>query len=74
MNIGLMTHIKNQPVNPRVKNGLNSQGQLNDSQIGSQVAAGSGHILNKKLANLTAQRSLLRRGKVDQIIMAGNLL
>ena len=57
MGIALVPHIKNQPVRFKVKDPVEGYGQFYGTQIGGQVSAASGNILNQFFPQLLTKRS-----------------
>jgi hypothetical protein len=61
MDIGLVTHVENQPVGICIKNSFNCQGELNNAEIRRKMATGFGQMCNKKLTDFLTQLFLLLR-------------
>ena len=63
MNVALVAYIEHQPVRGRVEHTVNGHGQLHRSQIGRQMPAGTGYLLNEELPQLDAQQLRLLLGQ-----------
>ena len=60
VDIGLVPHVKDQPVHPGIINGLDGYGKLDNAQVPRQVAAGFGDTLYQKFPDLPAKAGFLR--------------
>ena len=69
MDVGLMTDIENKPVFFRIIYFFNSDGQFDSAQIGSQMAACVGDLLNQKFPDLITQALQLFNLQSSQIVM-----
>ena len=56
VNVGLVADVEKQLVVRSRKDGVQGQSQLDDAQVGSQMAAGFRERLNEEFANLPGQR------------------
>ena len=68
MHIGLMSHIEDQPVAPRIEYGLDRDRRLHDPEIRRQMAARPADVLDQKLPDLRTERPLLLRCQPQQIV------
>ena len=68
MHIGLMPHIEDQPVTPRIEYRLDRDRRLHDPEIRRQMAARPADVLDQKLPDLRAERPLLLRCQPQQIV------
>ena len=74
MHIRLMTNIKNQAVNIRIKHGLDGDGKLNNAQITRQMAAGMADGRNEKFPDFPAKLCPFTISQADQVLVTGNIL
>ena len=68
MHIGLMPHIEDQPVTPRIEYRLDRDRRLHDPEIRRQMSARPADVLDQKLPDLRAERPLLLRCQPQQIV------
>ena len=68
MDIGLVSHIKNQTVLHGIVNSFNGNAQLYCTQVSGQMAAGFGYVINKKLPDLFAEPGTFLIIQFEQII------
>ena len=59
MHIGLMPHVKDQPIFGGVKNTLQRDRQLHHTQIGCQMTSGLSHMEHQELPQLVAEQPKL---------------
>ena len=74
VDIGLVPHVKNQPVNTGIVNRLNGHGELYNTQISRQMAACFGNVFNQKFPDFPAKTGFLRLRELQQIFPAMNIL
>ena len=67
VDVGLVADVEEQLVRGSVEDRVQGQGQLDDSKVGAQVAAGLGERLNEEFANLLGQLVHLRKVQALQI-------
>ena len=60
VDIGLVPHVKDQPVHPGIINGLDGYRKLDNAQVPRQVAAGFGDTLYQKFPDLPAKAGVSR--------------
>ena len=53
MHVGLVPRVKYDLVHRRVKHSVQSHSQLNDTQVGADMATSLGDLLNQEFADLT---------------------
>ena len=70
MHIRLMTHVKYQAVDIRIKHQLDGNAQLHHAQVSRQMSAGFCHAGNQKLPDFVAQLASLAVAELQQILMA----
>jgi hypothetical protein len=63
-----MSNIKNQPVHRGIINPMQSDSQLHCTQIGGEMSAGLGDILNLKFPEFLTQRNKLVTGQAFNIV------
>lgn len=68
MYIGLMAYIKNDPIRKGIKYLMQCNGQLHCAQIGGQMAAGLGHAVNEKTADLLTELFVFLGGKGQEFL------
>ena len=66
MDIGLVAHIKDNAVLGCIKYQMQRQRQLHYTQVGGQVAAGTGDVFHQELPDLPAELLLLLRCQLQQ--------
>ena len=74
MDIRLMTNIKYQAVFHCIKYGLDSDRQLNNTQIAGQMAAGLGYAGDQKFPNLRTESGTFFVREAKQILVTVNVL
>ena len=70
MHIRLMTHVKYQAVDIRIKHQLDGNAQLHHTQIARQMSARFADIFNQKLPDFVTQLASLAVAELQQILMA----
>ena len=71
VHVALMPHIEEDPVRGTVQSPMNAEGELNDAQVGRQMAAGLGDGGHKFIADLRSERLKLRL--IERLEVAGRL-
>jgi len=74
MDIRLMTHIKNQAVNIRIKHGLNGNSELYRAQVSREMSTGFADGGNEKLPDLPAQLCSLLIIQANEILVTAYIL
>ena len=74
MHIRLVTDIKHQAVDIRMKHGLDGNGHLYHAQISCQMTACFGYIFNQKTANFVTKLTALSIIEVQKILVGVNSL
>ena len=72
VDIGLVPHVENKPVNAGIVYGLDGHRQLHDAQIGGQMSPGPGYAGDQKIPDLPAELSPLRVGEPHEVVVTMN--
>ena len=67
MDVGLMTHVKDQAIPGRVKDQMECQCQFDNTQVGGQMAAGPGNMFHQEMPDLRAEFQLLLMVQTQQV-------
>ena len=67
VDVGLVAGVEDDPVRRRVEDAVDGEGQLDDAEVGSEVAAGLGHLGDEEGADLLGELTQLRVIEVAQV-------
>ena len=68
MDIGLMPHIKDDPIHIGIKDLVQGYGKLDSTQIGGQMTAGFGYAVQQKCSNFAAKSGIFLRSEPEKIL------
>ncbi len=74
VHVGLVTGVEDQSVPRRVEDPVQGHGQLDDTEVGSEVAAGPGHRLDEEGADLAAESIQVVGTQAAKILRSSDLL
>ena len=69
VDIGLVSHIKNETVLCRIINGFQGDRQLHNTQVACQMPSGFGNIFNEKFPDFSAQLDLFFVCQAKEVIV-----
>ncbi len=72
VHVGLVPGVEDDPVLRGVEDPVQRQGQLDDAEVGAEVAAGAGDLADQEVADLGGQLVELGVGEVAQVTRAGD--
>src|SRR5439155_26360620 len=74
VDVRLVAGVEQDPVLGRVEDAVQGEGQLDDAQVGAEVAAGAGDLPDQEVADLRGQHGQLVRRQPAEVLRTTNCL